>query len=336
MTRLAVPTDRSCSTDASGSLTLTTMLRLRTIVAALDFSPGSATALVRAADLAARSHAALHVLHADVLFRSPGDGAPPADSPSSTLRVRVERFAAETLGGPDALDALGPTVAVVRDMTAEVAILRYAAEAEADVLVVGTHGRSGLARLLLGSVAEAVVASASCPVLTVPDRGSAGPGPDAPVLVAVDFSERSRVALAAGVALAEPFGAPVEVVHVARHAGAYFGVSPNVLSVSDAYPDEDAAVRERLHRFAEGVPGLVLAAAHVVLGAPSHVVPALAADRGAGALVLGTHGRTGLSHALIGSVAEGALRRASCPVLTLKETEASHADRVPVRSALAS
>ena len=314
------------------------MLRLRTIVAALDFSSGSAAALVRAADLAARSGAALHLLHADVLFRSSGDGTPPTDSPSSALRVRVERFAAEALGldGPDALDALGPTVAVVRDVTALAAILRYAAEVEADMLVVGTHGRSGLARLLLGSVAEAVVASAPCPVLTVPDRGSAGPGPDAPVLVAVDFSERSRVALAAGVALAEPFGASVEVVHVVQNAGPHPGLAPGALSLADAYPAQDTIVRERLHRFAEGVPGLVLAAVHVALGLPSRVVPALATERGAGALVLGTHGRTGLAHALIGSVAEAALRRAPCPVLTLKETEALGADLAPVLSALAS
>ncbi len=314
------------------------MLPFRTVVAALDFSSGSAAALVWAADLAERPGAALHLLHADVLFRSSDDDTPPDAAPSSTLRVRVERFAAEALGlnGPAALDALAPTVAVVRDVTSVAAILWYATEADADLLVVGTHGRSGLSRLLLGSVAEAVVASAPCPVLTVPDRRGAGPGPDAPVLVAVDFSERSRAALAAGRALAEPFGAPVEVVHVVRDAGLYPGFAPTVLSVTDSDPAQDAAVRERLRGFAEGVPGLVVAAAHVALGAPSRVVPALAAERGAGALVLGTHAREGLSHALIGSVAEAALCRAPCPVLTLKETEAFGAGLAPVRSALAS
>ncbi|MDT0630848.1 universal stress protein [Rubrivirga litoralis] len=299
------------------------MLHLRTVVVALDLSPGSEAALVRASDLAERSGATLHLLHADVLFRSSGDGAPDA-SPSSALRVRVERFAADALGldGPQALDRLGPTVAVVRDVTAPAAVLRYAAEAGADLLVVGTHGRGGVARLLLGSVAEAVVAAAPCPVLTVPSRGAAPPpSPEAPVVVAVDFSERSRTALAAGYALAELYGAAVELVHARRPA-------------RGAGADSDAEVRERLAEFARSVPGPEPAALHVVRGAPSRAVPAWAAERGAGALVLGTHGRTGIAHAVIGSVAEASLRRAPCPVLTLKQTERLGA--APPRPTLAS
>ena len=66
------------------------MLSLRTVVAAIDFSPGAAVALVRAADLARRSGAVLHLLHADVLFHASGDGAAPAAVPASALRVRVE------------------------------------------------------------------------------------------------------------------------------------------------------------------------------------------------------------------------------------------------------
>ena len=315
------------------------MLHLRTVVAALDFSAGSEAALVRAADLAERAGATLHLLHGDVLFRSSGDGALPDRAPSSALRVRIERFAADALGLPDsaALDALGPTVAVVRDVTAPAAVLRYAESVEADLLVLGTHGRSGLSRLLVGSVAEAVVAAAPCPVLTVPNRGGAPlPAPDAPVLVAVDFSERSHAALAAGHALAAPYGAPVELVHVVRDAGPYPGFAPNILSLVDFDPEQGEAVRDRLVRFAGASGWPAPAAAHVGLGAPARVIADLAAERGAAAVVLGTHGRTGLAHALIGSVAEGALRRAPCPVLTIKETERLGGEARPVRSALAS
>jgi len=309
------------------------MLHLQTVVVATDFSAGSEAALVRGAAMAARSGAALHLLHADVLFRSSGDGAAPDASPSSALRVRAERFAARVLGvdGAEALDAL--RVAVVRDVTASAAILRYAEEAHADLLVVGTHGRSGLRRLLLGSVAEAVVAGAPCPVLTVPHRAAeAVPGPGHPVMVAVDFTDRSRAALAAGRALAALFGAEVELVHVVRDAGPYPGFSPNILALVDYDPEQGAATRERLARFAETIAGPPPAALHVGLGAPGHVVTAMAAERRAGALVMGTHGRTGLAHALIGSVAEDAIRRSPCPVLTLKQAE--RLGTRPIHSAL--
>lgn len=296
------------------------MHRLQTVVVALDFSSGSEAALVHAADLAGRSGAALHLLHADVLFRSSGDGAPPDAAPSNALRLRVERFATAALGlaGPDALDELAPTIAVVRDLTAPTAILRYADGVGADLLVMGTHGRSGVPRLLMGSVAEAVVAAAPCPVLTVPERAVL-PAPAAPVLVAVDFTERSRDALEAGRELAALYGAPVELVHVVVDAGPYPGFAPDILSLTDYDPARGAEVAERLLQFAG--PGPAPAAVHTALGSPSRLVPELAAERGARAVVVGTHGRTGVARALIGSVAGAALRRSSCPVLTLKAAE---------------
>lgn len=289
------------------------MTPLQTVVAAVDFSAGSEAALARAADLARRAGATLHVLHADVLFQSSGGVSPPPRAAGGTLRLRLER-AARDAGAPDA------TIAVVRDVKAVAAITRYAAEADADLLVIGTHGRTGVARLLLGSVAEACVATAPCPVLTVP-LGPAGAGPPAegPVLVAVDFSDRSRAAVAAGHRLAGLAGGRLELVHVVRDAGPYPGLAPNILSLVDYDPAQGEAIRDRLARFAETVPGAAPAALHVGLGDPARVVTALAAERGAGAVVLGTHGRRGLAHALIGSVAESALRRSPCPVLTLRQ-----------------
>jgi nucleotide-binding universal stress UspA family protein len=289
------------------------MTALRTVAAAVDFSAGSVAALARAADLARRAGAALHVVHADVLFQSSGDGAPPSSTSGGTLRLRLERAARDA-------GASGATMAVARDVKAVAGITRYAAEVEADLLVIGTHGRTGVARLLLGSVAEACVAAAPCPVLTVPRTpGATEPSPEAAVLVAVDFSDRSRAAIAAGGRLAALFGAELELVHVVRDAGPYPGLAPNILSLVDYDPAQGEAIRDRLERFADTIPDATPTALHVGLGEPSRVVTALAAERGAGALVLGTHGRTGLAHALIGSVAEAALRRSPCPVLTLRQ-----------------
>lgn len=311
------------------------MISLRTLVVAIDFSPGSRAALLRAADLATRSGAALHLLHADVLFRSSGDGAAPDAAPSSTLRVRIERFVSSVLSTDFDLDELAVSIAVVRDVNPSSAILRYVADVEADLLVMGTHGRSGMHRLLMGSVAEACVASASCPVFTVPqDAGVTYP--EAPILVAIDFSERSGAALAAGHVLASLYGSDVELAHVVRDAGPYPGFAPNILSLADYDPEQGEAVRERMMRFVDRMDGPTPGAFHVSIGSPSRVIPALAAERRAGVIVMGTHGRQGVAHALIGSVAEATLRRATCPVLTLKETHSLSVPEPPVGSAISS
>ncbi|WP_412069944.1 universal stress protein [Rubrivirga sp. IMCC43871] len=293
------------------------------IVAAVDFSSGSERAAALAAGLAARAGAPLHLVHADVLYRSTGDGAPPAAVPSGALRLRLERLAA-TLGRPDA------SVAVERHTSAASALIGYAERVDAGLLAVGTHGRSGLRRLLLGSVAEACVSSAPCPVLAVPDGSQATFAPDAPILVAVDFSARSRAALTAAHGLAGWTGAPVELVHVIRDGGPYPAIAPGVLSLSDVDPRAAESVRERLWRFAAQGSDPAPADVHAGLGAPGRVIAALASERGAGAIVIGTHGRTGLAW-IVGSVAASTLRRSPCPVLTL--TEAERLPR-PVHSAL--
>lgn len=294
------------------------------IVAAVDFSSSSERAAALAVALAARAGAPLHLVHADVLYRSSGDGAAPVAVPSSALRLRLERLAT-TLGQPDA------SVAVERHTSAATALIGYAERVDASLLVVGTHGRSGMRRLLLGSVAEACVASASCPVLTVPEGAEPTFAPNAPILVAVDFSARSRAALAAAHGLADWTGAPIELVHVIRHSGPYPDIVPGMLSVSDIDPAEAEAVRERLWRFAAQGPDPAPDAVHAGLGSPGRVIAALAAERGAGAIVIGTHGRAGLAW-IVGSVAASTLRRSPCPVLTL--TEAERLPR-PVHSALA-
>ena len=93
---------------------------------------------------------------------------------------------------------MGPVVAVERGVSAQEAILAYTERVGADLLVVGTHGRTGLGRLLLGSVAEACVNRAPCPVLTVPaSAAKLAPSAATPILLPVDFTPRTEAALQA-------------------------------------------------------------------------------------------------------------------------------------------
>ncbi len=137
------------------------MISLHRILSPTDFSAGSRRAGEYAGFLARRLGAELHLLHAVLVGRERAD----ADEALS-LEALLERQAASLQ------DELGAPAIEVRQVTrrgysAGVVILEYAAEMEAELIVLGTHGRRGAQRLLLGSVAEEVVRYANCPVLTV-------------------------------------------------------------------------------------------------------------------------------------------------------------------------
>lgn len=124
---------------------------VRDVLFATDFSPSSEVAGSVAADFAWALGARLHVLHV----------------------VQPPRIAKDVPGLTDLAARLGkssPAVTVVASGTPAVEIVRYAAREGIDLIVVGTHGRTGVTRALLGSVAEKVTRTASCPVLTVPPR----------------------------------------------------------------------------------------------------------------------------------------------------------------------
>jgi nucleotide-binding universal stress UspA family protein len=295
---------------------------LQPIVVGLDFSEGSEAALVRAADLAERLHARLHLLYAKAVAAPIyGDGDPGEGSTEHYIR----EFAARALGGKEALDVIGPTAVVRRSEAPADAIVRYAAEVDAGLVVVGTHGRRGVSHLLAGSVAEEVIRRAPCPVVTVPNAvGRTAPGPKAPVLVPIDFSDVNRDALATARLIAEGYGAPVDLVHVVGEPGSASGLFGDVLGMGtalDVVPGVGEGVEPKLRRLDADVRGSSAARYHVCEGRPAREIVALAEEIGAGLIVMATHGLTGWEHALIGSVTEQTLRHAPCPVLSLRRAD---------------
>jgi nucleotide-binding universal stress UspA family protein len=147
------------------------MIELARILVATDFSACSHEALEYAGELAKRFSADLHLLHvAEDLHRllpHPG-GTIPAE-----MLAAAEAEADEALThAAGVLEKTGRQVhrSVVRGMPF-VEIIRYAREQDIDLIVIGTHGRTGLQQALMGSVAERVVRKASCPVLVVRASG---------------------------------------------------------------------------------------------------------------------------------------------------------------------
>ncbi len=297
------------------------MLAIDDILVARDFSSVSDRALRHGLDLAARTGATLHVLHAEVLHDLEGRSR---DRPSPTEGLAALRQELASGGGlsADALDSVRVEEVIRRDVSPAPALLNYAAEQDVDLIAMGTHGRRGASRVLLGSVAEEVVRRADRSVLTV--RGAEAEqmppaGQISRILVPVDFSDYSQEALRTAEACAQVYEAEVHVLHVVEenlHPAFYVG---GVRSIYDVEPDLDEKVRASLTEFVSTVMSHSDAVeTHVRTGsAPSEIAEFVEAE-GMDLVTLSTHGRTGLERFFLGSVAEKVVRHVSCPVLTTK------------------
>ena len=248
----------------------------------------------------------------------PHDFTEPAEAAFDYARALADMFAASCdvlhvteragtdLGGePPA----GVTV-TYRDGVPDEEIAHYARKHGIDLIVMGTHGRRGLAHALLGSVAEKVVRTAPCPVVTVHRRRVTVVPTN--VLVATDFGIASEVALTYGRTLARLFGASLHLLHVAEN---YFmrpvSCDPHVL-VATAREQVDAQLTADDRR--------ALRATGVVdtSDSPGDAIVDYAKNAHIDLIVLGTHGRQAIGRFLLGSVAERVVRTAPCPVLTVR------------------
>jgi nucleotide-binding universal stress UspA family protein len=196
------------------------------------------------------------------------------------------------------------------------ALAEHAVQANVDLIVMTTHGRTGFARWLMGSVSERLLRVAPCSVLVVRGMGPAHSPRVARILVAVDLSEHSRHALQASAELAARLGASLEALHVwavpffaeagASRAGLLERMRDNARAELDSFVEQSA--------LAAGVS----VERSVVSGAPTKAISEHAADRKPDLLVLGTHGYGGVKRMVLGSVAEALARYAACATLIVR------------------
>ena len=317
------------------------MAGLTRILVPTDFSDAADAALADAKALSRLFGASLHVLH---VFEDPyatGTFAPevyaplPPDVREGLLRD-IEARLAERITDADRQQCQAATE-IVTGPTAK-KIVDYAVAHGVDLIAMGTHGRTGLAHLLLGSVAERVLRTAPCPVLT--RRDTMHPTITR-VLVPTDFSAASDAALDYARVVASRFNATVHLLHVVENSTIIGGMEPSAADTPGVRSAmlEDARSRLSLRAHPAGVPAV--ADSEVIFGVPEITIVEYARARDASLIVMGTHGRTGVAHLLMGSVAEKVVRTAPCPVLTVREarvprehvsvwTEAAEAQIVPV------
>jgi nucleotide-binding universal stress UspA family protein len=295
------------------------MMKLRKILFPTDFSRCAQQALGHAVHWAREYDAELHVLHALALLQDYSVRLPNKKEINEQLQHLAAEHMSETI---QALphDEVDVRQALVRGISMAPAILGYASENDIDLIVMGTHGRRGLGHLFLGSVAEEVVRLASCPVLTIRERETPMPVEVMKrVLVPVDFSEHAQQALAYAKQIASAYKARLQLLHVVEeviHPACYMATGPSILTIQPELKDRAKLEMKKLLRETKGPE--TAADIHVIEGHAARDLINFAQSHGSDIIVIATHGRTGFEHMFMGSVTEKVVRRATCPVFTVR------------------
>ena len=297
--------------------------RFSRILIPIDFSRPSLKAMPYALAISRQFGADVHLLHVTDLSQQP----PPTlmtlplipRSEWNRRLMRRLRSIALKYRTPGNVHALDP-----REGVAYEEICATAREIKADLIVIATHGYTGYKRMFLGSTAERVVQHSPCPVLVVRQHiahlnGSNGRRTRtgfrlARILVPNDFSNCSKIAFRYATELARDFKAEVRLVHVIDPHWYPFGDQYAALDAARLMQGASDAAQKQMRSMA--ARSNVRYSVRVIRGSPA-VEICHAANEDADLIVISTHGRTGLGHILIGSVAEHVVRYAYCPVLVI-------------------
>lgn len=284
----------------------------RRILVPTDGSDAATTAEAQAIAMARRFDADLHAIH----VREAGELPPGVEDEGATEAARLWREALATLA--ERADSAGVDVTtrvVEHGGPTHKGIVADAREHDADCIVMGTHGRTGVDRFVLGSVAERTLREAQVPVLTVHPDTPVGAAFES-VLVPTDGSDSARAAGTTAVDLARATDATLRVLSVVD-LGAVWGDDAG--TILDAVEKGARRAVDEVADEAEaaGVP----VETAVLTGSPVRAILEHADDEGVDCIVVGTHGRTGLDRVLLGSVAERVVRLADVPVLGVKANE---------------
>lgn len=309
-----------------------TRLKVDRILCPTDHSEFSEFALEKAVSLARWFAAELIVLH----VIPPRPWAIPADPTIPMTMVPAHLLRTDRPNEIEALDRFvarhrGTNVSIdvrLRDGDPGREIAAAVLEESVDLLVMGTHGRSGFERFALGSVTEKVLRLAACPVLTVGRPSPAGKGPlFSRIVCALDLTSASTRTLDTALSLAGENLARVTLLHVVDGLE-----KPGVDDAPPAWAEADLAeIRGRLHERVPPEASLVCTVEErVEEGVPWRKVLEVAEETEADLLVMGAHVGHELDRALFGSTVGRVVRRAACPVLVVRETRP--ATSIPARA----
>ena len=287
------------------------------ILCPVDLSEVSRHAIDHAVLLARWYDASITALHAcNPVVMPSADFAvvqlPPNPEDIADAGARVSQVFASA-GAPDAAVIVESGEPVDR-------ILEHARTLPADLLVIGTHGAGGFEHLVLGSTTEKVLRKATCPVLTVPPRARATSKlPFKRLLCPVDFSDSSRAALDFAFSLAQEGDAELTILHVFEWPMDGDPLTNRPISVPEYRLELEADLTTKLHALVpDDVRTWCRPVTRIAHGKAYREILGIATEDASDLIVMGVHGRNALDLMLFGSTTNQVVRRATCPVLTLR------------------
>jgi nucleotide-binding universal stress UspA family protein len=298
-------------------------MRFNRILVPIDFSPPSLKAIPYALAISRQFGAEVHLLHVtDVTQQPPPSLLTLPVVPQTEWDQRfLKRLKALVLKyrTDGKVSALEPRTGVAYEE-----ICAAARDLKADLIVVATHGYTGYKRIMLGSTAERVVQHSTCPVLVVRGNARHWNGSNGQqtrngfqltkILVPTDFSECSKIAFSYATGLTRDFKAELRLVHVINPHWYPLGDKYSSLDAAQLMEDASRAAHKQMRSMA--ATSNVRHSVSVIQGLPATEI-CHAANEDVDLIVISTHGRTGIGHILIGSIAEHVVRQAHCPVLVI-------------------
>lgn len=303
-----VDTTAATTLSQGNDVVLPPAIVLRNVLVATDFSRCSARAMRYAINLAARYRAKLHLFHwvdtsAYDLIGTTALRHTIEAAWRDLQQLDMDLFVKGQLRGiKDKLHVEPGTLAEV--------LSRVIKQDEIDLIVIGTRGRSGLGKLILGSTAEKIFREASCPVLTVGPkvRGPLAPGPGS-ILFPTDFSDQSRDAESLAFSLAYKYDAHLFLLHVLEEQ------AEGVLHESRRVRCTGQQLRLLLRHDEQGAVKTDLI---VKIGRPVETILRVAQEKHVRLVVLGVRARYSASDRLRWPNAYDIVRQSRWPVLTVK------------------
>jgi nucleotide-binding universal stress UspA family protein len=278
------------------------------ILCPIDFTDNSLMALDQAIGLARLSAAVLYLMNVEFVPDNMADVKHYVSVSTEAPKAQLEELARKRLAG------VRHQIVVDAGRPAEL-IEKAAKDLDVDLIVMATHGRTGVSHFFLGSVAEHVVRTAGCPVLTF--RPDARLDRLRKLLCPVDFDQSSIDALKYAFRLARQNHAQLTVLHVDT-----LPFEPSEIPVHQPLPEWKKEMLVQLQRLIDDNLGRDARCELVVeQGDAARNILEVIADLHPDIVVMATHGRSGLGHFFLGSVAERTVRESSVPVLTLRASD---------------